>query len=252
VKRAAKASRRGGVVRSGTKGNVTSLAALKVRPVRSAPRVQRVRRADASGTDRETRDRLLDVAAVLFASQGFDSVTVRDICANASANVAAVNYHFGGKAGLYDEVLRWAIRIMQTTTEEIRQAGENQPPHIQLEASIRIFLTRIATTRNQWIHQLMLREVSNPTPSFTMVLNDVLKPRMAYVRDAIAGIIGCPPGDPRVAMCVMSVQAQLFAIVNSPLASRLESPPLTAERAVALARHIACFSIAGVRAIASR
>jgi len=201
-------------------------------------------------TDRETRDRLLDVAAVLFAEHGFDNVTVRDTCAKASANIAAINYHFGGKAGLYDEVLRRAIRIMQATTEEIRRAGEHQPPDARLEAAIRIFLMRVATTRHKWIHQLMLREVANPTPSFNMVLNDVLKPRMAYVRDAIAGIMGCPPGDPRVAMCVMSVQAQLLAIVNSPLANRLDSPPLTAERAGMLARHIACFSIAGVRGIA--
>ena len=216
---------------------------------RSAPRSGS---GPEAGTDRETRDRLLDVAALLFAEHGFDNVTVRDICAGASANVAAVNYHFGGKAGLYDEVLRRAIRIMQATTEEIRAAGEHQPPDVQLEASIRIFLTRIATTRNKWIHQLMLREVSSPTPSFNMVLNDVLKPRTVYVRNAVAGIMGCPPGDPRVAMCVMSIQAQLFAIVSNPLASRLGAPPLTAERADALARHIACFSIAGVRGIASR
>ena len=207
---------------------------------------------NTSDTDRETRDRLIDVAAVLFAERGFDSVTVRDICARASANGAAVNYHVGGKAGLYDDVLRRAIRIMQDTTEEIRQVGENQPPEARLETAIRIFLIRVATTTNKWIHQLMLREVNNPTPSFNLILNEVLKPRIAYVRHAVAGIMQCQPDDPRVAMCVMSVQSQLFAIVNSPLASRFESPPLTPDRADALARHIACFSIAGVRGIASR
>lgn len=202
--------------------------------------------------DLETRERLVRAAESLFAERGFKRVTVREICVTARANVAAVNYHFGGKAGLYDEVLRWAIRIMQETTEEIRHAGENQPPEARLEASIRIFLTRVATTRNKWIHQLMLREVNNPTPSFNLILNEVLKPRMAYVRNAVAGIMQCQPDDPRVAMCVMSVQSQLFAIVNNPLASRFESPPLTPDRVDALARHIACFSIAGVRGIASR
>jgi AcrR family transcriptional regulator len=204
----------------------------------------------STGTDCETRQRLLEVAAHLFAEHGFDNVTVRDICARAQANVAAVNYHFGGKTGLYDQVLTMAIRIMQATTEEIRQAGEHQPAQVQLESSIRIFLTRVATTRNRWIHQLMLREVSNPTPSFDMVLNEVLKPRMAYVRNAVGAIMGCPIDDPRVEMSVMSVQAQLFALLNNPLASKLNSPALTPERAEALARHIACFSIAGVRAIA--
>lgn len=203
----------------------------------------------AGDTDRETRDRLLDVAARLFSEHGFVSVTVRDICTSAQANVAAVNYHFGGKTGLYDEVLSLAIRIMQGTTEEIRRAGEGQAPEAQLEASIRVFLTRVATTRNRWIHQLMMRELSNPTPSFERVLNEVLKPRMDYVRNTIAGILDCPIDDPRVALCVMSVHAQLFALLNNPMADRMASPKLTAERAEALARHIACFSIGGVRAI---
>jgi len=200
-------------------------------------------------TDRETRDRLLDEAAHLFAAYGFDNVTIRDICTKASANVAAVNYHFGGKTGLYDEVLRWAIRTMQATTEEIRKAGEGRTPEAQLEGFIQVFLTRVAGTPNKWIHQLMLREVANPTPSFDLILNDVLKPRLMYVRTVIATLLGCPVDDPRVGNCVMSVQAQIFALLNNPLASRFESEPLTVERAEAMARHIACFSIAGVRAI---
>jgi hypothetical protein len=141
---------------------------------------------------------------------------------------------------------------MQATTEEIRQAGDNQPPEAQLEASIRIFLTRVVTTPNRWIHQLMLQEVSNPTPAFDLVLNEVLKPRMAYMRNAVAGIMQCDPDDPRVSLCVMSVHSQLFALLNNPFASRLETPRLTAERAEVLARHIACFSIGGIRAIGAQ
>jgi len=50
--------------------------------------------------DLETRGRVLNAAARLFAEHGFATVTVRDICNKAGANVAAVNYHFGGKDGL--------------------------------------------------------------------------------------------------------------------------------------------------------
>jgi AcrR family transcriptional regulator len=202
--------------------------------------------------DRETRDRLLAVATRLFAERGFSHVTVRDICLKAKANVAAVNYHFGGKSGLYEEVLRRAIRIMQGTTEEICRSGAGRPPAEQLEGAIHIFLTRVVTTRDKWIHQLMLQEVSNPTPVFDLVLKHVIAPRMAYVRAAVAGLMGCELDDPRVALCVMSVQAQLFALLNSPVALRALSPPLTPERVDLLARHIACFSIAGVRAIATQ
>src|SRR6185436_11294059 len=47
----------------------------------------------------DTRQRLIDAAARLFADQGFENVTVREICKASQANVAAVNYHFGDKAG---------------------------------------------------------------------------------------------------------------------------------------------------------
>ena len=52
--------------------------------------------------DQETRQRLLEAAARLFAARGFTHVTVREICNAANANVAAVNYHFGDKLGLYE------------------------------------------------------------------------------------------------------------------------------------------------------
>ena len=68
--------------------------------------------------DLETRARLLNAAARLFAEHGFARVTVRDICRKARANVAAVNYHFGGKDGLYQAVMRMAMETMQGTTDD--------------------------------------------------------------------------------------------------------------------------------------
>ncbi len=59
--------------------------------------------------DLETRERLLEAAAELFAERGYNHVTVRDICRAAGANVAAVNYYFRDKLGLYREVLTSTI-----------------------------------------------------------------------------------------------------------------------------------------------
>lgn len=53
---------------------------------------------------KETYTRLLEAGTTLFAQHGFDGTSVRMIADLASANVAAVAYHFGSKRGLYDAV----------------------------------------------------------------------------------------------------------------------------------------------------
>src|SRR6516225_8210096 len=78
--------------------------------------------------DRETRERVLKAAAQLFADRGFKKVTVRDICRAARANVAAVNYHFGDKGGLYREVLQLAIETMRATRTPRAQRGRAWRP----------------------------------------------------------------------------------------------------------------------------
>lgn len=202
--------------------------------------------------DVETRERLLSVAARLFAERGFAKVTVRDICRKARANVAAVNYHFRGKTGLYEEILHGAIRTMQGTTEAARKAGEQRPPEEQLEAYISVFLRRVIEGRDSWIHQIMLRELSDPTPALDMVVEEVIRPRLAYLAGIIATLIGCGEEDPRVSRCLMSVHSQIHALLpNNPVVARLRpGGAVTPEGSRDMARHIARFSLAGIRAMA--
>src|ERR1041384_8445423 len=54
----------------------------------------------------ETEKRLLEAAGEIFAEYGYRAPTVRQICEKAGANLAAINYHFGDKEGLYMAVLR--------------------------------------------------------------------------------------------------------------------------------------------------
>jgi AcrR family transcriptional regulator len=201
--------------------------------------------------DLETRDRLQSTAARLFAERGFSKVTVRHICRQAKANVAAVNYHFRGKTGLYGEVLHAAIETMQGTTEAARQAGEGRPPAEQLDAYISVFLQRMIEGRDSWIHQLMMRELSDPTPALDMVVAQVIRPRLAYLATIVAALIGCSADDPRVARSVTSVQAQIHAqVVSHPLADRLrDRRSVTPDEVREIARHITRFSLAGIEAM---
>ena len=203
------------------------------------------------GQDKETRERLLATAERLFAERGFSKVTIRQICKTARANVAAVNYHFNGKKGLYDEVVRSAIKTMQSTTDSIREAGSGRPAEEQLAAYVSIFLKRVVAARDSWIHQLMMRELSDPTPALDLVMKKVVQPRMAYLREVIASMLGCEPTDHAFERCAMSVQAQCLALLTHPVASL--RPKSMSERDLDLmAQHIAQFSLGGVRAIVKR
>jgi AcrR family transcriptional regulator len=70
-------------------------------------------------TPASTRERLLDVAARLFADRGYDGVSVRDIVGQAGANLGAVTYHFGSKEALFGEVLTREIQPLLRAGREI-------------------------------------------------------------------------------------------------------------------------------------
>ncbi len=54
----------------------------------------------------DTRDRILDAAEALFVEHGFEATSMRMITGRAAANLAAINYHFGSKDALIQEVFR--------------------------------------------------------------------------------------------------------------------------------------------------
>lgn len=202
-----------------------------------------------SEQDLETRARLLNAAARLFADRGFARVTVRDICKKARANVAAVNYHFGGKDGLHEAVMRMAIETMQATTEAARVAGRDLAPEARIRAYVSVFADRLlGSHQDTWIHQLMMREMSEPSGALAMVGEEVLKPRMEYLCSTIAELIGCTPDDPRAVRCALSVTSQF----NSLLWTRAVADLLHAARAVPgpideIAEHITRFSLGGIQ-----
>jgi AcrR family transcriptional regulator len=203
-----------------------------------------------STPDRETRDRLLKAAERLFADRGFKKVTVREICRAARANVAAVNYHFGDKLGLYREVMQSAIDAMRATNDAARQAGAGHTAEEQLRRYIVIFVHRVLGSGRDTVHKLINREMHDPTPALDTLVEQGVRPRVEYLSGLIAEIMQCAPSDQRVLRCVASIQAQSIAYLPNPIAARLgltfKPTPAHLDE---LAAHIAEFSLAGVRAV---
>lgn len=89
-----------------------------------------------------TRERILSAAARLFAERGMEGVGLREITAEAGVNLAAVNYHFGTKIGLLEELFETRARPL--TQERARlldlcRPGPRRPPLLEqlLDAFLR-------------------------------------------------------------------------------------------------------------------
>ena len=89
-----------------------------------------------------TKDRILDAAEALFADQGFEATSLRQITAAADANLAAVNYHFGSKDGLFGAVFARRITPVNEARMELLDDLETRaaPAAPQLEDVLEIFL----------------------------------------------------------------------------------------------------------------
>lgn len=200
----------------------------------------------------DTRHRLIDAAAKLFADRGFENVTVREICKASSANVAAVNYHFGDKAGLYRAVVTFAIETMLETNELSQRAGVGLSPEEQLRSFVRVFVSRLTGEGpNAWIHRLMAREMERPTDVLDQVMQQVFKPRIEYLCGVIGAIMKLPAADPRVMRCVTSLQVQCLVAarpIPKPIAKSLGTGP---QDLPAMIDHVIEFSLGGMRTIAA-
>ena len=115
---------------------------------------------------------------------------------------------------------------------------------------VTITISRVAGGgRDHWIHQLMARELADPTEALDLITEQVIRPRLAYLGDIVAQMLARPAGDEGVLACVLSIQSQCHAAMPSPIARRLFPVGPTGPKALdRLADHIADFSLGGIRA----
>lgn len=204
-----------------------------------------------------TRERLLDAGERLFAARGFSATAVRRITEEAHCNLAAVNYHFGGKAGLYREVFGRRLRALRemrirSIQEALRQAG----PRADIETLLRVFTTAFLEPHRKgddgrMLMKLFTREMADPHLEPGTVRKAIVQPVQNAMADAFAEL-GVPLRGRAARRCVQSLIAQLTHVV--------QMRALEGERVGAgsgdfgfpqIIDHIVDFSAGGIRACAA-
>ncbi|MDR3196287.1 MAG: TetR/AcrR family transcriptional regulator [Planctomycetaceae bacterium] len=110
--------------------------------------------------------RIIEAAGPIFAQKGFAATTVREICAAAKVNQAAINYYFGSKESLYKEVFDSTYSCFTPLHYEVAEPDRACPFEERFhDLIVRRTKDIFATEITGWKAQLLFRELHDPTPS---------------------------------------------------------------------------------------
>jgi AcrR family transcriptional regulator len=172
--------------------SVASNERLKIRPVTEPLAAPEIEDADR---DAATKASVLSAAERLFALHGFQSVSVRDITAEAGVNLASVNYHFGSKDALLFEIFR--RRTGELNRERARMLHEASDRHGG-RPPVREILVALIAPPLRWSSPDHARRISvqfiiRARSEGTEAMREVLRTDVSHLRRFADALIGALP-----------------------------------------------------------
>jgi AcrR family transcriptional regulator len=105
---------------------------------------------------KDKREQIIETALHLFAEQGFEGTSIRDIAERATVNVAMVNYYFGTKEKLFEKIVEYKSLATRGLLDEIFN-NESLSPIQKIEAVIDSYIEKLFTHR--MFHRLIQQEL---------------------------------------------------------------------------------------------
>ncbi len=205
----------------------------------------------AGGTTR-TREALLEAAEELFGEQGYAAVGMRELCARAGVNLAAVRYHFGCKRDLYLETVRRAMQHPEVLevwgTLAPRPRSRAAAAHA-LVRFLRRFLARLSDRPALTsCTRLTLQEAMRPSEALEDVVSSFMLPNVVLLVEVLAVL------SPRSSAVELRFDARgilgqlMHYLVLRPIVERSAGLDLSDPRVLReVADHVARFSLRGLR-----
>ena len=158
-----------------------------------------------------TKERILAAAEVLFAQRGFDGASLRQLTAAAGVNLAAVNYHFGSKDKLVEQVFRRRLDALNasrlaalsriagaadTTVEDVLEAYIRPALDLSHDGSGSLFmrvLARAFAEHDDSLRQFLSANYGHVmrqfTAEFARLLPQLSKPELYWRIDLVTGAL---------------------------------------------------------------
>lgn len=190
-----------------------------------------------------TRDRLIKIAMEMFAESGYDKTSIRELAKRADANIAAINYHFGGKEGLYHAVLEyiaeymdsWAMPLINEYHKFVEEQNENfdiEKTIIWVGKFINTFMTSAFESyeSNILLHKIIAREQLKPTLGFDKIYGLAsIKLAEHIISDLLSKLTNKKSNDEEIIIYTISIVGQMetFISANSSIRKELNVEELT-------------------------
>lgn len=230
-----------------------------------SPAASPERGASAASSERggsaATRRRLLDAAGERFAAHGFRGATLREIAERAGANLAAANYHFGSKEGLYLEVAREHFEALERRLAE-QGAGIASEDDLaarsrgELEALLRARLRTMLRSflLDDPIHAaLMQRELLDPSDALPVIVRRWVLPMREAIQHIVARLAPELTPAERLRAGFSAVGQVAFYLTHRPaLLLMMERPDWPRGFVDEVADHVTEFTLGGIERLRSR
>ena len=204
----------------------------------------------------DTRARILDAAEVLFVEHGFEATSMRMITGRARVNLASVNYHFGGKEALIQEVFRrrltWLNHERLGALERLEQEAQGAPlkPHQIVDAFFGVSLRMAADTEHggHTFMRLLGRTYTEPAAFVRQFLADEYAAVVPRFKQALFRALPDVPPEDILWRFHFMLGAMSYAIAGTDALQLVAGYELDEKDPGALARRLMPFLLGGLRA----
>jgi AcrR family transcriptional regulator len=167
----------------------------------------------------DRKEKILQAAIEEFTEKGYHLARVRDICGKAKANLAAVNYYFGGKEALYREVIEFVFNIPDPFDLVVKGGGGKMKPEEYLQAWVESFLknTSSESPLYKYRYKLIIHEMVSPSPLLPEIMEQKLKPRLMKLKEIVRKIRKDTVSDEEISALSMLIVGQCIYFFNKPM-----------------------------------
>jgi AcrR family transcriptional regulator len=202
-----------------------------------------------------TKDRILGAAEELFAQFGFAGTSLRQVTSRADVNIAAVNYHFGSKENLVNEVFRRRMDEMSVQRLSQLHAAMAQTP-CELDRVLAAFVgPALAMAQDRHGGGAFIRVIARAYAEKNESLRRFLSDQYGHVlREFAKAIAGCVPELSKEELywrLDFLSGALTYAMADFGMIKRPSGTSESAHRERA-ARELIRFAAAGLRADSSK